>query len=140
MKTFLSAALAFATLLLPGAVLAQRASRADREPAPPRPMTEIDPSEANADYVGKKDVLVLDVRTAGEFDQGHLPGAVNLPLQELAFRRDELDRHRDKTILVYCRTQNRSAVARGFLARDHRVVLMKGGFTAWQQQDLPIER
>jgi len=52
---------------------------------------------------------LVDVRTPMEFAQGHLPGAINLPVGEIGRRADELDR--GKTTVVYCRSGARSASA-----------------------------
>lgn len=53
---------------------------------------------------------LVDVRTAQEFAAGHIPGAVNIPLQELGHRLGELDA-KERPIVVYCRSGNRSGNA-----------------------------
>jgi len=57
----------------------------------------------------KSDLVILDVRTVGEFDEGHIEGAINIPVDELDSRLDELSK--DDELLVYCRTGNRSGSA-----------------------------
>lgn len=80
----------------------------------------IDPAQA-ARLVGEG-ALLLDVRTPAEFATGAPSGAVNIPVQELASRLDELPR--DRTLVAYCRSGVRSAsaveqlVAAGFDAYD----------------------
>ncbi|MFO0563156.1 MAG: rhodanese-like domain-containing protein [Polyangiales bacterium] len=59
--------------------------------------------------------VLLDVRTRGEFHEGHLPHAVNIPLQELPVRIDEV-RRRARAVVVYCRSGNRSSEAAQLLA------------------------
>jgi phage shock protein E len=54
--------------------------------------------------------VLLDVRTPEEFRDEHVPGAVNVPLQELTARLDEVGA-RDRTVVVYCRSGRRSAEA-----------------------------
>jgi rhodanese-related sulfurtransferase len=66
----------------------------------------------------RKGALVLDVRTPGEFSQGHAKGARNIPLQVLQGRLGELDR--DKPILTCCASGARSGSA--------RALLLKAGF------------
>ena len=58
----------------------------------------------------KDNILLLDVRTATEFDGplGHIAGAVLLPVQELEQRIDELNEHKEKEIIVICHSGNRS--------------------------------
>ena len=66
--------------------------------------------------------LVLDVRTPAEFDAGHVPGAVNVPYDELATRLGELPADRATPIVVYCRTGRRALVAES--------ILIEAGFSA----------
>jgi phage shock protein E len=57
---------------------------------------------------------LVDVRSPGEFSAGHLPGAKNVPVQDLASRLKSLGA-RDKPIVVYCASGTRSAMARSML-------------------------
>ena len=88
--------------------------------------------------------LILDVRSADDFvgEQGHIAGAFNLPLEELARRVDELGDDPTRPIAIVCRTDRRSAEAAVWLARrgftDARVV--DGGMTAWLAQGWPVAR
>ena len=68
-----------------------------------------------------KGARLVDVRTVGEYRGGHIEGALNIPVQELTSRVAELE-PKDKPIIVYCASGNRSARARG--------VLKGAGFTA----------
>lgn len=56
--------------------------------------------------------LVLDVRSAGEFTAGHLPGAVNLPLSEIETAVNRKVKSKDQVVLVYCQSGARSSEAR----------------------------
>ncbi len=83
-------------------------------------------------------VLLLDVRTPEEFAEGHLPGGYLLPVQELERRIKELEPYRDKTIIVYCRSGNRSARATALLQRHRfRAYNMSGGIREWQRRGFP---
>jgi phage shock protein E len=62
----------------------------------------------------KKGALVLDVRTASEFSSGHFEGAKNIPVQELKNRLAEVG-PTNKSVVVYCRSGNRSASAKKIL-------------------------
>ncbi len=66
-----------------------------------------------------KDFIVLDVRTPRELkgELGNIKGAINIPLQELDKRMDELKQHKDKEIYVVCRSGSRSAVATEYLLK-----------------------
>lgn len=65
--------------------------------------------------------LILDVRTPAEFDDGHIPGAVNIPVSDLADRLKELTPYKEKEIVVYCQAGPRA----GFAGK----VLEHNGFT-----------
>ena len=58
-----------------------------------------------------KDILIIDVRTQEEYDLGHIEGAILIPYDQLYSKLSELEEYKNKPILVYCRTQNRSKVA-----------------------------
>ncbi|MCU0841021.1 MAG: VTT domain-containing protein [Thiobacillaceae bacterium] len=89
------------------------------------------------------DVLVLDVRPAADFtgEQGHIAGALSLPLEELPDRLAELADRKTRPIRLVCRTDRRSAQAAGLLREagfaDARVI--RGGMTAWRAQGLPVD-
>lgn len=55
---------------------------------------------------------VIDVRTDAEFQQGHLPSAVNIPHDQIASRLDALPSDRNRTIVLYCRSGRRSGIAK----------------------------
>jgi rhodanese-related sulfurtransferase len=83
------------------------------------------------------DVVLLDVRTEAEYegDTGHLPGAVLIPVQELENRLAELEPYRDRMIIVYCRSGNRSGKGTGILNEEgFRAFNMTGGMIAWNQK------
>ena len=73
--------------------------------------------------------LLLDVRTAGEFAEGHVEGALNIPLQELAARLLEIEKGRE--VVVYCRSGGRSAVAAQMLRGRGHAVLDVGAMSAY---------
>jgi phage shock protein E len=103
--------------------------------------TRVDPAGAVALLDSDSNVVVLDVRTPGEFTSstGHLEGAILIPVQDLASRLDELEPYREKTILVYCRTQNRSTVATKLLTeKGFNAVCMTGGIVQWNAEQRPV--
>jgi rhodanese-related sulfurtransferase len=76
---------------------------------------------ATAQQLQARGVTVLDVRTAAEFESGHVPGAVNIPHDQVATRAAELGA-KGAPVLLYCRSGRRSGLAAAELARQ--------GFTA----------
>ena len=79
----------------------------------------------------KPSMVILDVRTDGEYRDGHIEGAVNIPVNELEGRLGELEK--DNETLVYCRTGNRSGTAVGILKENgyEKIFHMNNGITAW---------
>jgi len=92
--------------------------------------------------MNRENALVLDVRDAAGYAAGHILGARNLPLAELDKRAGELDKYKSKPVIVSCDTGNVSTRAVGLLkARGFtHVVSLAGGFRAWLQGGLPVER
>lgn len=84
---------------------------------------------------------LLDVRTIEEYRMGHLPGAINIPLDQLSRRVKEVPT--GKPVVVVCATGNRSVSGSRVVAaagKYPKVYNLKGGTMAWARQGLPIER
>lgn len=88
------------------------------------------------------DALVLDVRETGEFDSGHIPKAKHIPLGQLGKRLGELDKHKDKPVLVNCRSGARSSRACNTLKKAgfSAVYNLAGGIQAWERANLPLTK
>lgn len=87
-------------------------------------------------------IVVLDVRTPEEFNSqlGRLPGAINVPVQELDKRVGELNKYRAHTILVYCRSGNRSMRASTILLKKgFKIIHMDGGMLQWNATFVPTK-
>lgn len=99
----------------------------------------ISPQQYQSTYVAENsEHLLIDVRTPEEFSTGHIAGAVNIPLQDLPQRLSEIPK--DKDVVVYCRSGNRSAQASSILAsNDYTNVRDLGGIIAWQQAGYALE-
>lgn len=85
-------------------------------------------------------VLVLDVRTPGEFASGHIPGAVNIPHTELSSRLDEIGADRHREIVALCKSGGRAATAEKILeeAGYTNVRDLDGHMDGWLSSDLPV--
>lgn len=85
-------------------------------------------------------VVVLDVRTPPEFDgpTGHLPRAINIPVQELEKRLPELEKYKSREILVYCRSGNRSKRANEILLKQgFKLIHLERGMLEWNAEFPP---
>ena len=82
---------------------------------------------------------VLDVRRPAEFASGHVPGARNIPLNELSRRLSEIER--DEPLAVICASGYRSSTAASILARNRfaDVTNVIGGTSGWMAEKLPVE-
>lgn len=89
---------------------------------------------------GRQPSLVLDVREPWEYAEGHVPGAVLLPLGELEDRVSELPR--DRPIYSICHSGQRSLAAAAFLLSQGfpSVSNVDGGTSAWIERGFPIDR
>ena len=90
----------------------------------------------------KRGMLLIDVRTPGEFSAGHVPGAINIPHTEIAKRLDEIRPHHDKGVILYCQSGRRAGIAEGIL-RDaglDNIRHLEGDMAAWRQSGLPVEK
>lgn len=102
---------------------------------------EVDAKEF-AEEIKKEGSFLLDVRTQNEYNDGHIKGAKLIPVQNLQNRLAELESEKDKTVLIYCRSGNRSTVAAKILreAGFKNVVNLRPGIKGWKRANLPVEK
>ncbi len=83
----------------------------------------------------KAPIVLLDVRTQEEFNNGHIPGALLLPYDEIDQKAAQLLPEKEKEIIIYCRSGRRSAIAKDSLeALEYTNVKDFGGMNRWQGQ------
>ena len=94
---------------------------------------EIDAEELRERMSKGDNILLLDVRTDEEHEAENIPGSVHIPLHELEERIDELEQFRDRQIIIYCRSGNRSAQACMYLqlVGFEDLVNLRGGMMYW---------
>ncbi|HLU22461.1 MAG TPA: rhodanese-like domain-containing protein [Bacillaceae bacterium] len=91
---------------------------------------QITPQEVEKRLQNKQEIIVIDVREPAEVATGKIPGAVHIPLGQLALRKSELDN--DKLYIITCQSGNRSKAACGILeALGFKVEDMIGGMNNW---------
>lgn len=97
--------------------------------------------KAFSELIEDSSVVLLDVRTASEFAEGHIEGAINIDQGQSDFmEKAKAALPTDKKIAVYCRSGRRSANAAGKLAAEgYRCVNLKGGIVAWKEADKPVK-
>jgi rhodanese-related sulfurtransferase len=81
--------------------------------------------------------LLVDVRSASEFASGHIPGAVNIPMDQIESRLDDLNRHVPNVLI--CQSGKRASITAGLLDPCQlQISVLEGGTQAWIQAGLPV--
>ncbi len=100
--------------------------------------TKIAPADYQTQFGAGAEHLLLDVRTPEEFASGHIAGAVNISVEQLAGRLSEVPQ--DKPVVLYCRSGNRSGQAAQILEQaGYTQIYDLGGIVAWAEQGYPVE-
>ena len=90
---------------------------------------------SESDFIELKDseYILIDVRTQDEFDLGHINSAINLDFYSNTFKNDILSLPKNETIVLYCRTNNRSSKTATILQENgyRDILVIKGGITEW---------
>ncbi len=91
--------------------------------------------------INHENAVVLDVRSMDEYRKGHIVNALNYPLNGLAKQIPQLQKYKDRPIVVVCRSGSRSAMAAKMLMKAgfERVHNLRGGMMAWTSAGLPVE-
>ena len=87
--------------------------------------------------------LILDVRSTEEYAEGHIPGAINIPHDQLSSRLAEIGAHKNKEIVLYCRSGRRVGIAADILqaAGFNRLLHLAGDMSGWLGNgNLPIKK
>ena len=88
---------------------------------------------------GDEATYVLDVRSPEEYASGHVPGAVNIPYDQIASRMAEVPK--DQDVVLYCKSGRRAGIAAEALAGQGytRLQHLEGDIVAWVEKGLPVE-
>ncbi|WP_324286801.1 rhodanese-like domain-containing protein [Methylobacillus flagellatus] len=90
--------------------------------------------------INRSHAVVLDVRDDAEFAAGHIAEAKHIPLSQLPERIKELNKFKERPVLVYCESGARASKAAAILAKNEfkQVQQLQGGIRAWQDAKLPL--
>ena len=101
----------------------------------------VSPAEATQ-LINREDAHIVDVREADEYAGGHLPDAKNIPVAKLADRINELEKFKDKPIIICCATGMRSNKACAELKKQgfEKLHNLAGGVDAWVGAGYPIKK
>ena len=92
--------------------------------------------------INREDAIMVDVRESGEYGAGHALGAKNLPLARIESGAGDVAKKKDATLILYCDSGDRSGKAATALRKQGytKVLNLSGGFGAWKQAGLPVEK
>ena len=102
---------------------------------------EVQPSEANDEVTASSNgggVALIDVREQHEFEERHIPGAIHVPRGHLESRIEQFVPNKDRRVLLYCASGNRSALAAKTLTEElgyTDVASIAGGITLWKDRN-----
>lgn len=83
--------------------------------------------------------LVIDIRTSKEYSAGHIVGALNIPQDKVANRMAELEKHKEKTLIVVdAMGQQSGAVCGELIKAGYTVAKLSGGVSSWKADNLPL--
>ena len=100
------------------------------------------PAGEAINLINQEGGIVLDVREQKEYSQGHIVDSIHIPLTAFKKRITELEKHRDKPIIVACRSGSRSGSACSQLTKQKfgQVYNLGGGIVSWQSANLPLTK
>lgn len=103
--------------------------------------SQLSPVEATL-LINREDAQLIDVRDQGEFAGGHIPNARHIPLAELERRNSELEKFKERPIILCCATGSRSAAALATLRKAgfERIFNLRGGIAEWEKAGQPLSR
>ena len=89
--------------------------------------------------VNSGEAVLVDLREAKDFSAGHIVDAINIPYNKMAERSIELDKYKDKTVIVLDKMgQHTGAAVKTLTEKEFTVMKMQGGMTEWLNQNLPV--
>lgn len=101
----------------------------------------ISASEATL-LINRQDALVVDVRETAEWSSGHIPNARHIALGNLGKRLSEIEKFKDKPVILVCASGNRSGSACGTLKKAgfQQLFNLQGGIRSWSEAGLPMTK
>ena len=88
-----------------------------------------------------EDAVFVDIRDAKDFSAGHIANAVNIPFATLTSRMSELDKYKDKPLILVCKSgQTVNMAGKTLREKGFNAVRMSGGMMEWNNQNLPVVR
>ena len=92
------------------------------------------------EMINHQDAVVIDVRPPADYSKGHIINAINIPSSSLTSQLNQINKYKNKPIIINCRSGAQSSVARKQLIKEgfEDVHNLKGGILSWQSENLPV--
>ncbi len=104
-------------------------------------ISQVIPMEATR-LINHENAVILDLRSENNFKEGHIINAINIPAERLSERQNELQKYKERHVILYCNNGTESARATHILKHNgfEKIHCMKGGLLAWRNANLPLTR
>ena len=98
-------------------------------------------SDAQFIEIQDTDYILIDVRTTQEYESGHIHDAIHFDFYSESFQKEILSLDKSSSIILYCRTQNRSTKTANFLKENgyKEITVLEGGITSWVKNGNDLE-
>ncbi len=92
--------------------------------------------------MNQDNALILDIRSMADFNQGHIIHAKNIPLNSLKDQLHQIQKYKEKPVIVSCKTGAQSSMACKMLKENgfEQVYNLSGGMLSWQNANMPISQ
>lgn len=102
---------------------------------------QIIPMEATR-LINHEHAVVIDLRSENNFQEGHILNALNIPYEKLSERQNELQKYRERPVILYCNNGAESTRASRILRQNgfEKIHCLNGGLHAWRNANLPLTR
>lgn len=104
--------------------------------------SSITPAELNEIILSDDTPIIIDVRSETEFAEGHIPGAINIPFNQIDNVVDDVNDDKEEAVYVYCASGRRADIAASKLmnAEYTNIVHVEGDMPAWAEAGLPVSQ
>ena len=100
------------------------------------------PPQLATQMINREDAVVVDVRPMADFNQGHIVNSINIPINSFKNQIKQLEKHKNKPVIVSCRSGSQSQAACRDLRKAgfEQTYNLRGGVMAWQSANLPLTK
>jgi rhodanese-related sulfurtransferase len=102
----------------------------------------ISPATAIRLMNNEEDALIIDIRAEADYKKGHIKGAKNMPLTDMAANLDKYATYKNNSVLIYCNSGNSATRAIKLLkaAGFEKIKNLGGGIAAWKEANMPLSK